>query len=77
MLGLKLANQFDRREIGSAFFFRRTGANIIRSGNPVIFGVANWRIADYSLTSGGRRMYSSRTISQARSWACCAVIPCR
>jgi hypothetical protein len=26
--------------------------------------------------SGGRKMYRSRTISQAWSWACCAVQPC-
>ena len=30
--------------------------------------------ADYS--SGGRRMYFSRTISHALVWACCAVDPC-
>ena len=73
VFGLKFANQFYRGEIGAAFFLGRACANAIGGGNPVII-----LIADYSLSfaSGGNRMYSSRTISQARSFACCAVKPC-
>ena len=73
VFGLKFANQFYRGEIGAALFLGRACANAIGGGNPVII-----LIADYSLSfaSGGRRMYSSRTISQARSFACCAVNPC-
>jgi len=71
VFGLKFANQFYRGEIGAALFLWRTCANAIGGGNPVII-----LIAGYSFASGGRRMYSSRTISQARSFACCAVNPC-
>ena len=73
VFGLKFANQFYRGKIGAAFFLGRTCANAIGGGNSVIV-----LIADYSLSfaSGGNRMYSSRTISQARSFACCAVNPC-
>ena len=72
VFGLKFANQFYRGEIGAALFLGRACADAIGGGNPVIV-----LIADYSLVaSGGNRMYSSRTISQARSCACCAVKPC-
>ena len=71
VFGLNFTNQFYRGEIGAALFLWRTCANAIGGGNTVIV-----LIAGYSFASGGRRMYSSRTISQARSFACCAVNPC-
>ena len=71
VFGLKFANQFYRGEIGTAFFLRRTCPDAIRIGDAIII-----LVADYSLASGGNRMYSSRTISQARLCACCGVKPC-
>ena len=70
VFGLNFTNQFYRGEIGAALFLWRASANAIGGGNPIII-----LIADYSL-SGVRRMYFSRTISQARLCACCAVKPC-
>ena len=67
---LKFANQFYRGEIDAALFLERTRADAIGGGNPIIV-----LVADYSL-SGVRRIYFSRTISQARLCACCAVMFC-
>src|SRR5581483_7431037 len=71
VFGLKFAKQPDGGKISPALFLERTLAHPVGLGDAVII-----LIADYAVSSGVNKMYSSRTISQAWSCACCAVNPC-
>lgn len=85
--GFGSKQEFDGRKIVATLLFQGPDAELVCFGDAVIALVAEWlwlgdlRVeADWRVVvrydSGRRKMYRVRTISHARSCACCGVRPC-
>ena len=78
LLALDGPQQLDRGDIIAELLFGAAFAQPIGVGDAVVVGIARrLLLMTRGYSSGGRRMYFSRTISHAWSWACCAVSPWR